>query len=129
MNYPVKQWLPIILCCLPGLGLIAIVGFSSAALGAAVNGPLGVGLLTLALLACPLSMVWMTWRGRLHQRTAGDSIVHDATGTAAHAPMMACCLPSQTTAVALSEAPGDRLAALRERRIALEREVVDLQSP
>lgn len=117
MNHQGKQWLPMLFCCLPGLVLIAVWALGSAALGAALNGPLGSGLITLALLACPLSMGLMMWRGRLRQNAGAQPT--------AHAPLMACCPPAHT----LADAPSvERLTALQERRLTLEREVVELQS-
>ncbi len=87
MNHQVKQWLPMLLCCLPGLVLIGVWAIGSVAPGAALNGPLGIGLIILALLACPLSMGLMMWRGRLRQNAGAQP--------AAHAPLMACCPPTR----------------------------------
>ena len=117
MNTQLKQWLPMLLCCLPAVAAIAIAGIGGAAFGTPLNGPLGLGLLALAALACPLSMGWMLWRARRQPATASSL------------PMIAdCCLPGQKSADTQVEASVDRLAALREQRAALERELAGLRT-
>lgn len=116
MNPKVKQWLPILLCCLPGVALVLLVEIGGAVFGVTLNGPLGLDVLVLATLICPLSMGWMMWRAKHHNGTAG------------HLSMMAnCCRPGETTADAQPEASVNRLAELRERREALERELAELR--
>ncbi len=118
MNAKLRNWLPIGLCCLPGVTAIAIVGIGlvvgKAAFGTLFAGPLGLGLIALALLACPLSMGLMMWRSR-----------NAAPGSSSS--MASCCAPDAAIAAFEAELPADRLAALRERREALEREVAELQ--
>ncbi|MCE7981804.1 MAG: hypothetical protein DYG89_11465 [Caldilinea sp. CFX5] len=120
MTMKVRRWLPIALCCLPGIVIATVVGISIAAggvaFGTALGGPLGLGLIALALLACPLSMGLMVWRTT--QQNGASS--HTAT-------MSACCMPGESTAAAATSAGEDRLAALRERHVALERELAELQ--
>lgn len=117
MNNSLKQWLPMLLCCLPAVAVAASVGLGGAALGATLNGPLGLGLIALAVLACPLSMGWMMWRARRHHATAGS----------AHA-LADCCVPGQAATDTQAGAPADRLAALREHSAALERELAGLRT-
>ncbi len=112
-----KRWLPIALCCLPGIAVAAIVGVGIAGGGAILGGPLGLGLITLAILACPLSMGWMM-RGTNRNTASRDSTM-----------MADCCMPSEATS-ASSEAgsSADRLAGLRAKREALERELAEMQT-
>ncbi|MCL4303450.1 MAG: hypothetical protein KJ077_47630 [Anaerolineae bacterium] len=118
MNAKLQKWLPHALCCLPGVVAVAIVGFGlvvgESAFGVSLGGPLGLGLVALALLACPLSMGLMMWR---NQKTA--------SGTSSG--MTSCCAPDEALAALEAALPADRLAALRDRREALEREVAELQ--
>lgn len=118
MNAKLRRWLPIGLCCLPGIAAVTIIGIGlivgEAAFGASLGGPLGLGLIALALLACPLGMGLMMWRGR--SMASGNS-----------SGMMNCCAPDEALTLLESELPADRLAALRHRREALEREVAELQ--
>jgi len=111
-----RKWIPIALCCLPGVAVAAIVGVGiaagGAALGTGLGGPLGIGLIVLAALACPLSMglIMMRQRGS-SQKTASNS-----------SQLMAdCCAPEEET-------PGGRVAALRAQRESLERELASMQS-
>jgi len=117
MNAKTKRWLPIALCCLPGVAIAVIAGLGLAvggtAFGVSFSGPLGLGLIALAMLACPVSMALMMRRGS-KQTTVSD-----------HPHVMAdCCVPEEQTATMES----DRLATLRARREALEREVAELQA-
>ncbi len=117
MNAKLRKWMPIALCCLPGVAVAAIVGigiaFGGAAIGTSLGGPLGLGLLVLATLACPVSMGLMM----LRQRGADPA---SATGNSA--TTMDCCLP-----VPGEEASVERLTALRARREALEHELAELR--
>jgi hypothetical protein len=122
MNAKLRRWLPIALCCLPGVMVAAIAGISLAVGGAAfsnaVGGPLGLGLIVLATLACPVSMGLMMWRGSKQSHTHGAN----------NAPVMAdCCAPGMVAGASETES-ADRLAALRARREALEHELVEMQS-
>ncbi len=118
MNAKLRKWMPIALCCLPGVAVAAIVGmgiaFGGAAFGTALGGPLGLGLLVLATLACPVSMGLMMMR----QRGAGQSSAPGSSAT-----MMDCCLPGPG-----EEAPTERLTSLRTQLEALERELAELQT-
>jgi hypothetical protein len=119
MIAPGRKWMPLVVCCLPGLVVVVLVGVGAVAggaLGVSFNGPVGTLLLALAFLACPLHMGWMMWR--LHKQQAAAS----------HAGMRAaCCLPSQE-ASATEPTSSERLVALRAERTALERELAELQA-
>ena len=116
-----RKWLPIALCCLPGVTVAAIVGISlivgGAAVGALWGGPLGLGLISLAMLACPVSMGLLIW----HQRQSSpDSARKNVT------PIVNCCLPGETLAAFESDNPSQRLTELRARRVALEHELTKM---
>ncbi len=121
MSATMRKWLPIALCCVPGIAIAGLVGIGLAvggtALGATFGGPLGVAVIGVAVLACPASMGLMM----LRQRRSSEK-----SGGAAGAPLatMDCCLPSQTQAGAEAAS----LAALRTQRETLERELVELQT-
>ena len=111
-----KKWMPIALCCLPGVAIAVIIGvgiaLGGAAVGASLGGPLGIGLIVLAALACPLSMylVMTRQRGSSQNTTSNDS------------QMTAdCCVPGQETS-------SNRLESLRAQRKSLERELAAMQS-
>lgn len=85
-----RRWLSIALCCLPGMTAAALLGLSfatgGAALGAALGGRLGLTVLALIALTCPLIMMVIMARagqqpGRL--RSSGQT---------------ACCAPPETGA-------------------------------
>jgi len=118
MNAKLRRWLPIGLCCLPGIVAVTMIAIGlivgEAAFGASLGGPLGLGLIALALLACPLGMGLMMWRDR--SMAPGNS-----------SGMMSCCAPDDALPLLEPGLPADRLAALRDRREALEREVAELQ--
>ncbi|MGH2523396.1 MAG: hypothetical protein ACRDH2_12910 [Anaerolineales bacterium] len=120
MNAKLRKWMPIALCCLPGVAVAAIVGIGVAAGGAAfgtwLGGPLGLGLIALAMLACPISM-GLTMR---RQRGATQQ-QNSAPGASQAVPMASCCLPGEETSA-------DQLVALRARREVLEREVAEMQA-
>lgn len=119
MNAEWRRWIPLALCCVPGIAIVAVVGIGlavgGAAFGVSFGGPLGLGLVALALLVCPLHMGWMMWRMR-KQQAASEG-----------AAMMACCPPEQEASTTAS-APSERLQALRAQREALEREVAELRA-
>lgn len=60
--------MPIALCCVPGIAMVVLVGIGVAAggasLGAGLGGPLGLVIISLAALACPVSMGLMLLRRR-----------------------------------------------------------------
>jgi len=121
MSATLRKWLPVALCCVPGIALAGLVGIGLAvggtALGATFGGPLGLAVIGVAVLACPASMGLMM----LRQRASGEK-----SGGAAGASLatMDCCLPDQTQAGAEAAS----LAALRTQRETLERELVELQT-
>ena len=115
MNTKLKKWMPIALCCLPGVAIVAIIGVGIAlggsAVGVSLGGPLGISLIVLATLACPLSMglIMMRQRGSPQKATQNDSqLIAD------------CCAPGE-------EASSDRLKSLRAQRESLERELAAMQ--
>ena len=116
MNTKLRKWIPIALCCLPGVAIAAMIvigiAVGGAAVGTSLGGPLGISLIVLAAVACPLSMYWMMTR----QRGSGQESMPENSST-----MMECCLPGE-------EAATDQLASLRSKREALEREVAELQA-
>ena len=118
MSARLKKWLPIGLCCVPGIAIAAFVGLSillgGASVGAGLGGPLRLGVLALALLACSLGMGLMTW---LNKRNASGGMTNH----------MACCAPGEQMAspsiqVEVSSS-AERLAQLVARREALEHEL------
>lgn len=121
MNTNLRKWIPIALCCLPGIAIVAILGFGILLGGAAfrtfIGAPLGLGLIALALLACPISMALIMRRQMNRDGAASDS-----------SRMADCCLPGETLAVSGIDSQADRLAILRAQREALERELADLQT-
>lgn len=102
--------MPIVLCCLPGVAVAAIVGVGAILGGAWLNGPLGLGLIALAALACPISMALMM-RGAKRNTAPGNTQI-----------MTDCCTPGDQA----MSVGSDRLKALRAQREALEREVAEL---
>ncbi len=78
MRLPRISWLPLGLCCVPGLAVAALLVIGtltgSLTLTTMLNNPLALGLLMLSSLACSLSMVLMMRRLLTHSRpgrTAG----------------------------------------------------------
>lgn len=116
MNANLRKWMPIALCCLPGVAIAAVIGVGiaagGAALGTSLGGPLGIGLIVLAALACPVSMgLIMTRQRESNQKAASNS-----------SQLMAdCCAPGE-------EASSDRLESLRAQRESLEHELAAMQS-
>lgn len=124
MNTNLRKWLPIALCCLPGVAVAAAVGLGltlgGAAFGTWLGGRLGAGLLALAVLACPLGMGLTMWR----QRAASQK-----PASAGNAPALAdCCAPGRLSAPPEAPASAGRLVELRARREALERELAEMQT-
>lgn len=122
MKTRVRNGLPMLLCILPGIAVGALVGLSLLTGGAAFRAPssgsAGLILVALAILACPVGMGLMMWRR--HASTLGPS--------SGSAPTMACCLPGEEAPSSATSSGTERLAALRARREALERELADLQA-
>ena len=116
MNTKLRKWIPIALCCLPGVAVAAIIGIGIAlggsAIGASLGGPLGIGLIALAALACPLSMYLMMTR----QRGSSQKTTPNGLQMAAD-----CCAPGEETS-------SDRLESLRAQRESLEHELAAIQS-
>lgn len=100
MNTKIRKWLPIALCCLPGVAVAAILGVSialgGATLSASLGGPLGIGLIVLAALTCPLSMYLMMSRQRGSSQQAASN---------ASQMMADCCATGEETS-------SDRLESL-----------------
>jgi hypothetical protein len=116
MHTQVRRWLPMMLCSASGLVVAGAALIGIAIWGVAfVNSPLGLGLITLAVLACPLNMVLTMLRNR-RQAASGSS-----------SRMSSCCMPGQSEVSTPTDSPVERLAALRGRRVALERELAELQ--
>lgn len=117
MTRSISRWLPIALCCVPGVMAVILIGGGVAVGGAAFSGffsePLGLGLTVLALLACPITMGLIMKQGSKRKEVSGKSAI-----------MADCCLPGEP----VSTIGVDRLAALRSQREALEREVAKLQA-
>ena len=115
MNTKLQKWMPIALCCLPGVAIAAIIGVGigvgGSAVGAFLSGPLGIGLVVLAALACPLSMGLMMRRHGSSQKTTQNDSQR----------MADCCAPGEETST-------DHLATLRAQRKLLERELASMQS-
>ena len=116
MNAKLRKWIPIALCCLPGVAIAAIIGIGiavgGAAVGASLGGLLGIGLIVLAALACPLSMYLMMTRQRgssQHPAPNGSQLIAD------------CCAPGE-------EASSDRLESLRAQRKSIESELAKMQA-
>lgn len=64
-----KRWLPIALCCVPGLGAATFLGVGlltdGVVMGPSLQGPAAIVVLAVALLACPLGMgVMLSWSRR-----------------------------------------------------------------
>jgi hypothetical protein len=114
-----RKWIPIALCCLPGVAGAVMLGVGvatgSTALWFLNGGPLGLAVMALALVACPVSMGYMMLRrrGSSHRQTR----------------MEECCVPGPVEPAAEPGAPANGLEALRARREALERELAELSLP
>jgi len=118
-----KAWLPMVLCCVPAVVIAVIVGLGVAVggvtLGTAASSSWRLGLIMLALLACPLHMGWMMWRMQRQNGASGQLSIGAA----------ACCPPAKQIAAAETDAL-ERVEVLRRRREALEQEVaLLLQTP
>lgn len=124
MNAKEQKWIPIALCCLPGVAVMGVLGIGltlgGAAFGAWLGGPLGFGLVALAVLACPVSMALMM--RRMSRQNVTDEMAH-TPGSA----MADCCLPAQSQA-SVADSSVKRLAELKTKREALEREVVEMEA-
>jgi hypothetical protein len=116
MNYGRGTRLSILLCSAPGLVVAGAALIGIAVWGAAfVNSPLGLGLITLAVLACPLNMV-LTMIINRRQAASGHS-----------SGLANCCMPEYSTGSTQADSSADRLAVLRKHRAALEHELAELQ--
>ena len=116
MNTKFRRWIPLVLCCLPGVAIAAIIGVGIAlggsAVGAFLGGPLGISFIVLASLACPLSMGLIMMR----QRRSSQKVTQNSSQR-----MADCCAPGE-------ESSSDRLESLRAQRESLEHELAALQS-
>ena len=118
-----KAWLPIALCCVPAVAIATVVRIGIAVggvtFGAAFGGTWSLGLVALALLACPLHMGWLMWRMQRQNGASGQLSIGAA----------ACGPPAKQIAAAETDAL-ERVEMLRRRREALEQEVaLLLQTP
>ena len=114
MNVKLRKWMPIALRCLPGVAVAAIIGVSlgGSTIGNSLGGLLGIGLIVLAALACPLSMYLMMTRRRESSQNATLN---------SSQLMVDCCAPGEETST-------DHLATLRAQRESLEHELASMQS-
>ena len=114
MNTKLRKWMPIALCCLPGVAIAVILGVGivvgGAAVGTSLGGPLGISLIVLAALACPLSMYLM-----MRPRESSQKVTPNGSQL-----MADCCAPGE-------EASSDRLQSLRAQRESLERDLAVMQ--
>lgn len=101
-----KKWMPVALCCMPGVAAAGIVGVGAILGGAWINGPIGTGLIAVGMLACPVSHAVMMRR-----------MSHSAAPGAA-TPSADCCAPPTA----------NNLIELQVRRAALEKEVAELEA-
>ena len=115
MNTKLRKWMPIALCCLPGVAIAAVIGVGIAlggsAIGAPLGGPLGIGLIVLAALACPLSMYLM-----MRPRGSSQNATPNSSQMTAD-----CCAPG-------GETSSNRLESLRAQRELLEHELAAMQN-
>lgn len=117
MSEQIKRWIPIALCCVPGVAIAIIVGIGIVFGGAVFSSsPLGIGLIALAALACPLSMGLMMRGMKQNSATGSARMLAD------------CCAPNQAAVSVDTDLSADSLSTLRSRREALEREIAELQS-
>lgn len=110
MSQAIRQWLPFALCCMPGAVaalVVAGIAFGGATFGITLNSTLGTGLLGVAMLACPVSMVLMM------RHMKGAPAVSDA---------MRCCAPQAAAPLSTNSLPD-----LRAQRAQLEQELAALQ--
>lgn len=110
-----RSWLPIALCCVPGVALVGLL-VGGLVLGGTAAGILGspwaLGILAVAILACPLAMGWAVLQ-RARQAPA--------LGAARTA--LECCPPESLAAPSDMDLAESRLTELRERRRTLEMEL------
>ena len=110
-----RSWLPIALCCVPGVALVGLLAGGLILGGTAagiLNSPWALGILAVAVLACPLAMGWAV----LHR--ARSVSVSGAART-----VLDCCPPDSLAAPSDTDLLESRLTELRERRRALQMEV------
>ena len=108
MTRSISRWIPIALCCVPGVIATALLGggivLSGMTFSEFLGGSLGFGLLLLVLLVCPLSMSLMMRQMSRKNASSRESL---RAGD--------CCLPKESD----SALEPDRLSALRAEREAL----------
>lgn len=117
MQTKLRNWMPIALCCVPAVVAVGVgvsLALGDATFGTALGGPLGVGLVALGMLACPVSMGLMSWRRRRSKSPTRP-------GSTPSWALASCCLPGD-------QVPANRLAALRAQREALERELAEIEA-
>ena len=105
MNVKLKKWMPIALCCLPGVAIAVIIGIGIAAggaeVGASLGGSMGISIIVLLALACLIAIGLMMWM--MNKNMSADSQQS---------------MPGTDT---------DRLKALRKQRLTLDREIAEVQ--
>ena len=118
MKQDLKHWLPIALCCLPGIALAIVIAVGLSAGGAAIAGWLGWGVRALAIVACPVamgSMMW--WMGRNMDGQTGKHQPQSAADQLAALRVQEQVLEAQVAAAGRTEVT--RANARRHRREAL----------
>lgn len=119
MNTKLRKWVPIALCCLPGVAIAAIIGVGialrGAVVGASLGGPLSIGLIVLSVLACPLSMYLMMW---MMNKNMGSDSHQSMSGTDADR-LNALCKQRQTLDQEIAET--QKIMELEEKKKALTR--------
>lgn len=110
MSQSIRKWIPFALCCAPGAVaalLVAGIAFGGASFGVSLNSPIGIGLLGVAMLACPAGMILMIPR---------------VTRASASADALTCCEPQPDARSVIRSLDG-----LRAQRAVLEQEIAALQ--
>jgi len=115
MRSRIRRWIPLALCCAPGVVGATIVAFGIAAGEASFGAPVSLGLIAAALIASLAAIARVSGR-RLDPTQSKDK----------GRPVSDCCLPAEAMAPEFTSA-AERLAELQELRRRLEREVDSLQ--
>lgn len=109
-NSTVRSWLPIALCCLPGVIVaLAIIGPS---FGLSLDGPFS-GLVALSLFACPLTMFLL-----ISRRLRDDGIPNES------AKVVGCCVSPDY----FLTWERNRLSTLQAQQASLDDESAELQA-
>lgn len=113
-----RSWLPVALCCVPGVAGVAIV-VGGLILGGAAwtqvrSAPWLAGVIILGVLACPLAMGWMV----LNRRRTSEVGREDRA-------MIDCCPPGEQPNVDRGQNLEARFSELRAEGRALELEIAE----